>query len=148
MIDLADYLREDRLVALGPAPRDVIVRTLLGVCLREDAALPEAARTAALADLRALRDQELGHGFALTHARIAGSHGILIGAGLFGQPAAYGRCGAVHTVFCALIPEERSREYLSLIARLSRLLAAPGAEAAFQSGDPAQAARFVREFRT
>lgn len=148
MINLADFLAKDRLIPLAPASRDAIVHALLDVCLKEDATLSETDRAAALGNVRAMRDQALGKGFALTHARIARSRGILISAGLFRRPAPFGHCGPTHTVFCALIPEEKSREYLSLIARLSRLLSAPDAEEIFQSGDPERIHRFIREFRT
>ncbi len=148
MIDLTEFLKAERFVPLGPAARDVTVRTLLGVCLREDETLSDADRAAALENIRAMRDQALGGGFALTHARIARSRDILLSAGLFRVPTPFGRCGPTHTVFCALIPEEKSREYLSLIARLSRMLSAPGAEDAFRSGDPERIACFIRDFQT
>lgn len=148
MIDLAEYLRPDRMIVLGRAARDAIVRALLGVCLRDAAGLSAAARAAALDGAHQMKDQPLDGGFALTHARIAEGDEILLSVGLLGAPRPFGRGGLAHTVICALIPESRSREYLSLLARLSRLLTAPGAETAFRSADPETVARFVREFRT
>ncbi len=148
MIDLAEYLKPDRMIAPAPAARDVIVRALLGICLRDAAGVSESTRAAVLDGAHRMKDQALDRGFALTHSRIAEGEEILLSVGLFGEPRPFGRCGAVHTIFCALIPESRSRDYLSLLARLSRLLTAPGAEAAFRSGAPETVGRFVREFHT
>lgn len=146
MIDLSAHLKPDRFLALAPGARDVLVRALLGVCLREDAGLSEAARAAALDGAHRMNEQALGHGFALTHARIDGGHDILLSVGLLCEPAPFGRGGPAHTIICALIPVQKSREYLSLMARLSRLLTAPGAEAAFRSGDADRIARFITDF--
>lgn len=148
MINLADYLRRDRLITPGPAAHDVIVRALLDACLRDAADLSEAVRAETLAGAHRMSEQALAPGFAIVHARMAEGADIRMAAALFGAPRPFGRCGAAHTVFCALIPPTKSREYLSLLARLSRLLTAPGAEAAFRSGDPEAVAQFVREFRT
>jgi mannitol/fructose-specific phosphotransferase system IIA component (Ntr-type) len=93
-----------------------------------------------------MRDQPLDRGFAITHARLDRLSGIRVSVGLLVPPAAFGRGPRAHTVFCALVPVDRSNEYLGFLSRLGRLLVTPGAEEAFRSGDPARVGAFIQAF--
>jgi len=99
----------------------------------------EAVNVLPRADLdwpRLLKDQALGGGFVLSHARVPFGEDIRLSVGLLRPPGTFGRWSDIHTILCALIPEPCAREYLSLMARLARVLSLPAAEAAFRSGDP------------
>ena len=136
MIDLLRYVHRECLVLLAPAPRDAILRKLVQVALTGSAEAPETAPSASLDWPRLLKDQTLGAGFALSHARVPAGDEIRVSVGLLRPPGAFGRWSDIHTIICALIPEQCAREYLSLMARLARVLSTPEAEAAFRSSDP------------
>ncbi len=148
MIDLTRYLTRERLVPLGPAPRDALLRRLVAAALGAEAASPPAGLPDLAELLRGFKDQELGQGFVLTHMRVPFGDDIRLGVGLFGRPAAFGRIADVHTVICALIPDRCSREYLSLMARLSRLLSTAAAAEAFRAGEPDRVLDTIRTFQT
>lgn len=144
MINLTRFLPPERIVALKLHAHDEILYALIRRCLDSEAEV--AGVLATLSEPRHMKDQPLDHGFAITHARLDRLSDIRVSVGLLETPAAFCRGPRVHTVFCALIPADRSSEYLSFLARLGRLLLTPGAEEAFRSADPARVASFIRTF--
>lgn len=135
MIDLSRYLRRESFVRLKAGGRDDLLRELLRRCLPDE---PEGGREAVVGELlhsEAMKDQVIGGGFAITHTRRDVQDEIRLAVGLLDPPRPLRRGPAVHTVFCAVIPVDKSRDYLGFMARLSRLLADPAAEQAFRSGD-------------
>lgn len=135
MIRLPDYLNRRTLHALEPDTHDAMLRVMLQRCYAQsDETLPPD-RLDELVRAHALKDQPLGDGFALSHARIDALPDIRLTVGLLGRPHRFLRRSAVHTIFCILIPIDHSREYLALLARLSRLLERPGAAEVFRAAD-------------
>ncbi len=148
MIDLTPYFVRERMVTLAPASRDALVLQLIDVCLGEQAQGEPDTIARRREILRAIKDQPLGAGFALSHARISAGGEIRFSIGLLREPHTFGHAANVHTIFCALIPENRSREYLSFLARLSRLLMMPHAAEVFRGGNPDRILELVRTFQT
>ena len=146
MIDLAKYITEANTVRLASRTHDGILRELLHLCLRD---MPEENRAQlvdTLLNSRAMRDQHLGGGFVLTHTRRDSLAGIRVAVGLLSPPAQFGKGEPAHTVFCAVIPRDRSGEYLGVMARISRLWSDPDGAEAFRSADVDRILRKVAGF--
>lgn len=146
MIKIGDYLNPAAIVEMTTVSHNEIVSQLVGVCLRE---APPGLRVR-LQDLAlqsmTMKDQGLGSGFAITHARIDEIDKIHAAAGLLPQPIRFGKWPDVHTVFCAIIPSDKANAYLGFMARLCRMLAQSGPRAAFTAGNREQVLRCLQEF--
>ncbi|MCX7819560.1 MAG: PTS sugar transporter subunit IIA [Kiritimatiellae bacterium] len=129
MVEWRDYLVRAQILRLPPAAREVLFERLIAAACGPGAATPRPRAAE-------LREQTISPGVVLVHARRDDLDRIRLSMGLLVPPASLGHGAPVHALVCALIPEPRSREYLTLLARLSRLLAAPSGSAAFRSGEP------------
>lgn len=143
MIDLTRYIVRSRIVSLDPAPREVVLRRLLDACWGAEFPPLDVREL-----IRSLKEQELGHGFSLVHARVPGEGDIRLAVGLVRPAGESARASPVPTIICALIPENRSREYLSLLARLSRFLSTPGVAETFREGNPERILDAIRAFES
>lgn len=146
MVNLLHYVERDRLVVLEAGHHDEILKSLVEVCLRDYEPAGRERLRAELIRSGQMKDQPLGQGFAITHARLDNLPDIRISIGLLAPPARFCRGAPVHTVFCTMIPAEKSSHYLSFMARLSRLLAQPGAAEVFQSRDADRILKFIEAF--
>ena len=146
MIKIEQYLQPDRIVAMRTIDHDEIVNQLVAICLRDMD--PDSRARLRKKALRAMsmKDQGLGKGFAITHARIDEMDEIRVAAGFLPQPVRFARWPDVHTVFCAIIPSGKASAYLGFMARLCRMLMQPGPRSAFATGDREQVLRKVRAF--
>ncbi len=133
MTDWHQYLDPSRILRLPPAARDVLLERLIAAAFGPASAAPRPRP----ADLR---EQSIGPGVTLVHARRDDLDRIRLSIGLLSPPLAIGHGAPVHALICALIPEPCSREYLTLLARLSRLLSDPGRASVFRSGEPERVA--------
>lgn len=133
MSDWHPYLEPAQILRLPPAARDVLLERLIGAAYGPTSAAPRPRP----ADLR---EQPIGPGITLVHARRDDLDRIRLSIGLLSPPLAARHGLPVHAFVCALIPESCSREYLTLLARLSRLLSDPVRAAAFRSGEPERVA--------
>ncbi len=138
MIDLAGYLRPDRMLRIGPADRGALLRRLLA----------HASPAGPAADPEQFSSVDLGHGFMLCHTRTSAGGDFRVVVGMLEEPFRWGRGEPVHTVFCVLVPIDRSRDYLTLLARLSRFLSDAETEAAFRARDACRVAELAAAFRT
>ncbi len=146
MISLVETIPADRLIDLDVNDHRQVLETLIA------AALPEASdrcRSLALQGIlskNSAGEIQLGKGFALCHARLDSIRDIELAVGLFGRPTHFLKGDPVHTVFLILIPTNKSRAYMTLMARLSRFLLEPDIEAVFQQGDHARILEELRRF--
>jgi len=138
MIDLAKYLSAANMIRPASRSHDDILRELLRVCLSETPD-PEKEKTIEkLLHSDAMKDQRIGDWFAITHARCDGRPDIRVALGFLDPPRPFRRGEPVHTVLCAVIPPDKSREYLGFMARIIRLWSDPVAVRAFRAGDVAK----------
>ena len=135
MIHLTDYLNHETLHPVAPASHDDLLRELLHHCFQKAGETVAPEKLEELVRTHALKDQMLEKGFALSHARLDSLSDIRLSVGLLGKPYRFVRRDRAHTVFCVLIPRDRSREYLAFLARLGRFLQTPGVGDAFKSAN-------------
>lgn len=133
MSDWCHYLTSAQILRLPPAARDVLLERLIAAALGSETSFtrPRAAE---------LREQMIGTGVVLVHARRDDLDQIRVSVGLLTPPITPPHGAPIYAYVCALIPEPRSREYLTLLARLSRRLADPDGAIAFRSGEPQRVA--------
>jgi mannitol/fructose-specific phosphotransferase system IIA component (Ntr-type) len=123
MIDLRDYVKPNLIIKLEPGPFSQIVDILISACA-QDSSLYKEALASVLASTKSGVSQEinLGKGFALIHARSSQCQTIKFTLGLLPSSKPYMKGEAVQFLFCIILPDSESRQYLSLLARLGRLL--------------------------
>lgn len=146
MVNLLSYITADSLLSIDSDSHAEIQKHLLDRCLD---GMPEQTRSALTRKLlgkRGLQEVNLGGGFALSHARLEELGDLRMSVGLLGRKIRYLKGPPVQTVFCVVLPNARSRYYLSLMARLTRLISHPEASEAFHSGDRQAILRTVRQF--
>jgi mannitol/fructose-specific phosphotransferase system IIA component (Ntr-type) len=135
MVSLSTYLGRDSLIRIESGHHDEVLNALIHHCLRDH---PEAEREQIRGRLEGgnrMKDQNMGGGFAITHARLDTVRDIRMAVGLLGRQARFCKGAPVHTVICAIIPVDKANEYLGLMARLCRLLTQPDVDKIFAAGD-------------
>ncbi|MFW5800894.1 MAG: PTS sugar transporter subunit IIA [Spirochaeta sp.] len=146
MIRLSNMIPAHRLLDLEPTDHLPALEKLI------HAALPQESSDThfhALEEIRSksnAKEINLGKGFALSHARLDYLTTIEIAVGLFRQETQYLKGEPVHTVFCIMIPTDKARTYLTLMARLSRFLLQPGIDEIFLSGNHTRILDALEEF--
>lgn len=146
VISLLDHLSASTMIPVAQRKREDILRTLLDHSLRD---YPLKTRTEVLALLSAsgsAQEVNLGRGFALSHARLDAVNDIHIAVGLLATPLRVFKGEPVSTVFCIVLPDHKSRIYLSLMARLTRFLSTDEATTAFASADTDTIESAIRRF--
>ncbi len=146
MINLLDYVTPDRIISVNSDKRLEILKQLIAVTLQEE---PQHLHDTVFNEITTLsrkKEISLGEGFGLAHARIDSDGPIRFGAALLGRTIKYRKGDRVHTIFCLVVPDTKSRMYLSLMARLTRMLASPDAPKVFRNADPEEIMEFVRAF--
>ncbi len=120
---------------MNTVDHDEIVGRLVGICLRDAPLTSRTALQQRVLKTMAMKDQGLGAGFAISHARIDDVDQISVAAGLLPRPIRFAKWPGIHTVFCAIIPSGKAAAYLGFMAHLCRMLARPDPRAAFVEGD-------------
>ena len=146
VISLPDFLSTDRFLQTEATRRDELMRVLVEHCLAD---YPQAIRYKATEAVKRKSDTQqinLGRGFALSHARMDSVRDIHVSVGLLPEAVRYFKGDPARTVFCVVLPDAKSRVYLSFMARLTRFLEQDAAVAAFESRDPQRIAEAIREF--
>ena len=134
MIDLRDYLTEESIIALPEAPYGVLLQMMVDHCLHD---CPLELRMAVMKDIRLKRrggfpqEVNLGDGFGLVHARMEAVQKIHFSVGILEKPKKLMQGDKVQSVFCIVLPQSESRLYLSILAKLGRMLQHPEVAAAF-----------------
>jgi uncharacterized MnhB-related membrane protein/mannitol/fructose-specific phosphotransferase system IIA component (Ntr-type) len=148
MVDLSDYFRETNVVRIESKKSEVILKTLVDTCL---SSYPESFRENIISRvIEKGNNQEinLGHGIALTHERFDELDGIYTALGLLPRTVRYFRGPPVHTVVCILLPNTKSQEYLSMMARFTRFLTQHPPDQTAPSADPEKIVQAIRDFET
>lgn len=146
MVSLSTYLGRDSLLRIESGRHDEVLNALVRHCLRDH---PEAEREqirGRLAVGNRMKDQNMGGGFAITHARVDTIRDIRMAVGLLGGQARFCKGAPVHTVICAIIPADKANEYLGLMARLCRLLTQPDVDKIFAAGDADRVFERIKAF--
>lgn|GEM_PF-5720042 len=125
MLKLSDYLRPETVFELGQVTRtdaltEVVEYTLAGLHPQQQTRAREQLRMSG-----AETEVDIGDHVVLSHVRLEGIDGSLVGAGY--RPAE-AHAGTLF-VFVA-VPEVAAREYLRLLARLARWATEVGAQPA------------------
>ncbi len=115
MLKLSDYLRPETVFELGQVARtdaltEVVEYVLAGLHPRQKSQAREQLRMSG-----AGTEVDIGEHVVLSHVRLEGIDGLLVGAGYRPAEAHLGTL----FVFVA-VPEVAAREYLRLLARLAR----------------------------
>lgn len=146
MISLQQYISADRIVAIDVEKREEILNRLIAQALPENDTALHGRIFKEISSMSRKKEVNMGNGFALAHTRTSEVDDIHISIGLLPRPVKYRRGEPVHTVLCIIVSDAMSRTYLSLMARLSRMLSSAGASEVFARRDPEAALAFLREF--
>ncbi len=126
MIDLASYFAPDHFLTISepdlPAAIERLVSTLT----------PSDMRASAFSSV------PLGRGILLCHARTSAIEGDLrVGVGFLAHPWRGTGQPEIHTIIVVIVPRDRARDYLTFLARLTRVLSSPAAADALMRHDVA-----------
>jgi mannitol/fructose-specific phosphotransferase system IIA component (Ntr-type) len=146
MISLLEHVPEQHIVALVETKREDIIHRLVEHALPGET---EAMRKQIFRDITAFsrkKEVAMGNGFILAHTRTEKITDIAMSIGLLAEEVKYRRGEIAHTVICIVVPDSMSRAYLSLMARLARLLSQPDAKDVFRSQDPVAVRELIRRF--
>ena len=124
MVDLRTYFTNANVTLLQSTDSSEILRSLLRTALRD---LPEEERTAVeetIRERKPIQEINIGKGIALAHERYDELKQMHISLGLLSRPVRYQRGSPVQIVLCVLLPNSKSREYLSMMAKFTRFLEA------------------------
>ena len=146
VISLLDHLSAETMIPVPQKRHDEILRLLLEHSLRDYSPQTREEVLEQLSDSSSGQEVNLGRGFALSHVRLDSVRDIHIAVGLLPKSVRAFKGEPVNTVFCVVLPNTKSRIYLSFMARLTRFLATDHAITAFESGDVAAIEDAIRRF--
>lgn len=146
MVSLLSYISADRIVEIDSQQREDILKQLIAKTLEGEAPELQDKVYKEITSKSHKKEVNMGRGFALAHARIEGIEDIHVSVGLLPKKVKYRKGDPVHTIFCIAIPNDMSRVYLSLMARLTRMLSQPDASAKFDKGNSEDIVAFIEAF--
>lgn len=136
MVDLLKYVTADSIRYLDMKGYDKILKHLVSDALN---GYDEKIKKEVLEEIKAGAksnqplDINLGRGFALVHAKNDNVRKIHLVIALLPAKTALVRGEPAHTLIFIILPGSQSRTYLSMLARLGRMLSKDDAEKAFTS---------------
>jgi mannitol/fructose-specific phosphotransferase system IIA component (Ntr-type) len=146
MINLLSYIMENHIVDLETTDRKEIARALLDNCLSD---INEEKRLDILQKLLNKKNGleiDLTKGFALIHVRIDEIEEIRLAVGILNKKVTISKGKSAVVIFCIVIPGEKCRTYLSLMAHLTRLLSQPSAREVFKQDNKKGIIEYIRQF--
>ncbi|MCA1753891.1 MAG: PTS sugar transporter subunit IIA [Spirochaeta sp.] len=146
MVSLLSYISTDRIVDIDSQQREEILKQLIAKTLEGEASGLQDKVYKEITSKSHKKEVNMGKGFALAHARIEGIEDIRVSVGLLPNKIKYRKGDPVHTIFCIAIPNDMSRVYLSLMARLTRMLSLPDAGPKFEKANHVEIVSFIEEF--
>ncbi len=135
MINLLQYFTRKSILPLTDIPYHQVMSYLISHCLAD---YPSHIQEEALTTIqsksrtRSPQDINLGRGFALIHAKVDKVDHIHLVVGILPKAKKLLKGEKVQSLFCIIIPSSESRIYLSMLARLGRMLRDPEAAKAFK----------------
>ncbi|MCK9225821.1 MAG: PTS sugar transporter subunit IIA [Candidatus Muirbacterium halophilum] len=120
MAKLSDYVKKDKIVCTISKDPEEILNSLVEITLKDDKDLVEQAKNH-LKNKDVIITLDLGNGFAISHGRIKGLKKIRIGVAVISDSISFEKNKNIRAIFCILVPPEKHRIYLSLLAHISRL---------------------------
>lgn len=122
MLDLRTYFTSANVLSLSQTDSGAILHTLIQSALRD---LPEPKREGIeeiIRERKPIQEIHLGKGIALAHERYDELDDMHVSLGLLSNPVRYQKGNPVQMILCVLLPNSKSREYLSMMAKFSRFL--------------------------
>ena len=136
MIDLLTYFTPDSVIPMEDTSYIKMMESLVYHCLKD---YPQEVRQKALEDIqsksrsRSPQDINLGKGFALIHSKIDEVEHIHTAVGLLPKPKKLLKGERIQSLLCIILPSSQGRVYLSLLAKLGRLLQQQEAQKTFSA---------------
>jgi nitrogen PTS system EIIA component len=146
MVRLMSYIRRKAILDIESENHDEILTTLIDNALEN---YPDETRKRVFEEIiekSHKKEINMGKGFALSHARIEGVQDIHVSIGLLPKKILYFKGEPVRVVFCIVIPVDKSRIYLSMMARFTRMLSQPDAGDVFVSGNHDEIIEYIERF--
>ncbi len=136
MVNLLDYFQPSSILPLEDSSYPELMETMVDHCLSGH---ESSVRQHALQEIRSKsrtrspQDINLGRGFALIHAKTDQVDQIHTAVGILPKPKKLLKGERIQNILCIILPSSESRTYLSLLARLGRMLRHKEASMAFAS---------------
>lgn len=146
MISLLEHVPEQHIVTLPETKREDIIHRLIASALPGESEVLHKQIFRDITSFSRKKEVPMGSGFILAHTRTDKITDIAMSIGLLSEEIKYRRGEMAHTVICIVVPDSMSRAYLSLMARLARLLSQPDAQDVFRSQDPVAVRELIRRF--
>ena len=130
MIDLLKYIKPDSIIPVAETSYDKILKLMIFTCLdsyNEDIKQEVLTEIMNKRSSKAPLDINLGGGFVLIHAKNNRIDRIRLLLGLMPEGRNLMEGEPVQCFICIILPEKHGREYLSMLARLGRMLNQPDA---------------------
>ena len=134
MINLLEFFPKTAILPLQDQPYHELMEQLVNYCLAD---CDNTVKQQALLEIRSKsktrspQDINLGRGFALIHAKTNQVKEIHTAVGILVRPKKLLKGERIQNILCIILPESQSRTYLSLLARLGRMLRHKDAAGAF-----------------
>ena len=145
-MQLSNFIRIDRLIDVNYQDHLSTLELLIKSAIPH---LSSDIQFHAFEEIRSRSDSKeinLGSGFAMSHLRLEEIQNTYLSVGLLGSKTDYLKGDPVHTVFCILIPQDKSREYLSFMTNLSRFLMIPEIEKHFLARNHSEIINAIAQF--
>jgi mannitol/fructose-specific phosphotransferase system IIA component (Ntr-type) len=142
MARLSEYVKKEKIVCTISKDPDEILNSLVEITLREEDELIEQAKRH-LKNKDVIITLDLGNGFAISHGRIKGLKEISIGVCLLSESISFEKNKDIRAIFCILVPPEKHRSYLSLLAHISRLFSHKEAQDIFRCNNSENIISFI-----
>ncbi len=122
MIGLLDFFSKNNVKVLSSADSKAILSELIETALQDLSEEQQHVIEEIIRDRKQIQEINIGKGIALAHERYDELDEMYISLGILEGPVRYGKGPPVQMVLCVLLPNTKSREYLSFMARFTRFL--------------------------
>lgn len=146
MVKLLSYLSEADIVEFSGHNENEILQILFGICLKNQSNDVKDKVMNILAAKKNGKCITLSKNIAFTHIRLDDVEDIKVAVGIIKKGMKINKSAPLKVLFCMVIPADRCKAYLSLIAHLTRLLSDKRAEEVFLTGDKKKIISLIEEF--
>ena len=146
MISLLDYVTETSVFTISEKNHRGILKELMNKTLEDYSENVRDQAYTGILEKSSIQEINLGKGIALSHHRMDSVTGINFALGILDKKTRYFKGPPVKAVFCIIIPEAESRNYLSFMAKLTRFLSGKKGAEAVKSGDYAKIREQIMDF--
>lgn len=144
MISLLDYLTKDKILCNINGDYKDILKEIINTTLNNYSEKTKEKAINTLFKRENYGSTNIGQGFAIEHGRIDNLDKINVGLALLKNKYSGLAGGPIEVVICIIVPTNKNRVYLSLLAHISRVLSHPEAKEIFKCENADKIIEFIK----